>query len=92
MAGWQWERGLLTWRSPWASQCSQCFAYSHSFNPHNYAATLQKRNRQGEADDVPKGPKLVSGFDQVGWCSNLGYSACFCPILMSHCLIVKTQL
>lgn len=47
MAGWQWERGLLTWRSPWASQCSQCFAYSHSFNPHNYAATLQKRKQAG---------------------------------------------
>lgn len=45
MAGWQWE-GLLTWRSPWASQCSQCFAYSHSFNPHSYAATLQKTGRE----------------------------------------------
>lgn len=29
----------------------------------------RRENRQGEADDVPKGPKLVSGFDQVGWCS-----------------------
>lgn len=41
------RRGLLTWLSPWASQCSQCFAYSHSFNPHNYAATLQKRKQAG---------------------------------------------
>ena len=29
----------------------------------------RRENRQGEADDFPKGPKLVSGFDQVGWCS-----------------------
>lgn len=51
------RRGLLTQCSPWVSQCSQCFACSHSFNPHNCAAILQKRKQAGRGWWLSQGPK-----------------------------------
>lgn len=69
MAGWQWEEGAayiaLTQRQ---SVLSALYTFTLLILT-KMLPFYRRENRQGEAGNFPKGPELVSGFDQVGWCS-----------------------
>lgn len=69
MAGWQWEEGVAYIAlTPRQSVLSALYTFTLLI----LTTTLpfyRRENRQGEAGNFPKGPKLVSGFDRVGWCS-----------------------